>query len=83
MERIIIAIDDVNLIEELLEEVVTADEKVSVVGGLQLLISDEEKFDNYDVLLDGILANRVTLILTDELTETKRKVASRYAKFKN
>lgn len=83
MERVIIAIDDVNLIEELLEEVAVTKEMVSVVGGLQHLISDEEKFDNHDVLLDGILANRVTLILSEELTETKRKVASRYAKFKN
>lgn len=83
MERVIIAIDDVNLIEELLEEVAATKEMVSVVGGLQHLISDEEKFDNHDVLLDGILANRVTLILSEELTETKRKVASRYAKFKN
>lgn len=81
MEKIIITVEDAEYVDEVIEEITEDGEKVSIIGGLQKLIPDSDKHDGHDVLIDGILANRVTFVLLKELTPKKKKIAERYATF--
>lgn len=81
MERIIITVEDAEYIDEVIEEITEEGEKVSIIGGLQKSIPDSDKHDGHDVLIDGILANRVSFVLLKELSPKKRKIAERYATF--
>lgn len=81
MERIIITVEDAEYVEEVIGHITLVGEKVSIIGGLQKLIPDSDKHDGHDVLIDGILANRVSFVLLKELSPKKKKIAERYATF--
>lgn len=81
MERIIITVEDAEYVEEVIGNITLVGEKVSIIGGLQKLIPDSDKHDGHDVLIDGILANRVSFVLLKELSPKKKKIAERYATF--
>lgn len=81
MERIIITVEDAEYVDEVIGHITLVGEKVSIIGGLQRLIPDSDKHDGYDVLIDGIMANRVSFVLLKELSPKKRKIAERYATF--
>lgn len=81
-EKVVLVLEDLEYIDEILEDSLNHGEVAGVVKSLQNKLPESPLYTGYDVIMDSMLAHRVTLILEEDFKPTARKLAAKYATVK-
>lgn len=78
----VLVLEDLEFIDEVLEDTLNHGEKAGIVKTLQDKLPPSPLYTGYDVIIDSMLAHRVTLILEKDFKPAARKLAAKYATVK-
>lgn len=81
-EKIVLVLDDLEYIDEVLEDTLNHGEKAGIVKTLQDKLPPSSRYTGYDIVIDSMMAHRVTLILEKDFKPGARKLAAKYGTLK-